>query len=385
MRRRKYLSMAIVSAITTTILSSCLALPVQQQQQQPQVAPPVVTAPKTQGGTIPVATTATGNNQDDSRKFATEGLSIPDLVQMNAPAVVTVAVRKIVNGGILGGGGYQKGVGTGFFIDAKGYIATNNHVVSGADQVVIILDDGTQAPGEVVWTNPENDLGLVRVDPSYVKGVVTIGNSDNVRVGEQVVAIGNPMSVEFAGTVTAGIVSAVNRKVQVQGNIFNYIQTDAAINGGNSGGPLFNSRGEVIAINSAKIAETAIEGISFAIPINVLMSFISNSAEAPVQSNQAVAIGVSVKDIPEALRAQYNVPEGIMVMEVVPGSAAAAAGIVAGDIITSFAGETVKTVVQLNAIKSNFKPGDTVKFKIYRDSEKALYEGEMTLKSASGN
>ncbi|MPN09523.1 Serine protease Do-like HtrB [bioreactor metagenome] len=193
------------------------------------------------------------------------------------------------------------------------------------------------------------------------------------------------MSAEFAGTVTHGIISAKNRKVQVSGGVFEYIQIDAAINGGNSGGPLFNMKGEVIGINSAKIAQTGIEGIAFSIPINVLMEKIGTSSETKNQTNEPVSIGVAVQDIPEDLRIQYGVPQGIMVMEVMAGSPAEAAGILPGDILISFGGEKVTSTVQLNTIKSRYKPGDRVKFTIYRDSDKQTYEGTIQLVSAMRN
>lgn len=314
-----------------------------------------------------------------------QDLSIPDLVEANAPAVVTVAVHKIVDYGLFGGRGYQEGVGTGFFIDANGLIATNNHVVAGTNDVTIILYDGQQVPGQVLWTDPRNDLAIVQVAPEHVTGVVTIGNSDNIRVGEGVVAIGNPMSADFAGTVTHGIISAKNRSVQVQGGVQEYIQIDAAINGGNSGGPLFDMRGEVIGINSAKIAQTGIEGIAFSIPINTLMAELGEAPETRDQGNTPVTIGVAVRDIPEELRVQYGAPQGIMVMEVVPGSPADLAGILPGDIITTFGGQEVTSTVTLNRIKSGFRPGDEVPFTIFRTTDSTSYEGSLILVAASGN
>ena len=201
-------------------------------------------------------------------------------------------------------------------------------------------------------------------------------------MGEGVIAIGNPMSADFAGTVTHGIISAKNRRVSVSGGTYEYIQIDAAINGGNSGGPLFNMKGEVIGINSAKIAQTGIEGIAFSIPINVLMNKLGSAPETQGQANEPVSIGVSVQDIPEDLRVKYNVPTGIMVMEVVPGSPAEKTGILPGDIITSFGGEAILSTVHLNTVKSRFKPGDKVPFTIYRDADQSYYEGTMVLESA---
>lgn len=376
------------SAIALAIVSGC-SLPVQQEQTQQtsalnpievtQATTPVAQNNPSQSATVPSATAGEVSPREINVDRA---LSIPDLVEANAPAVVTVSVRKLTGGGLFGAAGYADGVGTGFFIDANGIIATNNHVVDGARNVTIILYDGQQVPGEVIWTDPGNDLAIVKVSDIRVPGVVTIGNSDHIRVGEGIIAIGNPMSAEFAGTVTHGIVSAKNRLVQVGGGNFEYIQIDAAINGGNSGGPLFNMKGEVIGINSAKIAQSGIEGIAFSIPINVLMEKIGTNDETRYQTNEPVSIGVAVQDIPEDLRIQYGVPQGIMIMEVNPGSPAEAAGIQPGDILTSFGSEKVTSTVQLNTIKSRYKPGAEVKFTIYREADDAYYEGTMVLVSA---
>lgn len=389
--KSKIMEITLGTALALSVLSGCAVTqgPVRQTstlniQTMPQIqtTQSVVTAPGNvaQGNTVP----GTQAQTKESEINIDRSLSIPDLVEANAPAVVTVAVRKITDGGLFGSG-YQEGVGTGFFIDANGIIATNNHVVEGAKNVTIILHNSQEVPGEVLWRDARNDLAIVKVSGIRVPGVVTIGNSDNIRVGEGVIAIGNPMSAEFAGTVTHGIISAKNRKVQVSGGVFEYIQIDAAINGGNSGGPLFNMKGEVIGINSAKIAQTGIEGIAFSIPINVLMEKIGTSSETKNQTNEPVSIGVAVQDIPEDLRIQYGVPQGIMVMEVMAGSPAEAAGILPGDILISFGGEKVTSTVQLNTIKSRYKPGDRVKFTIYRDSDKQTYEGTIQLVSAMRN
>lgn len=389
--KRIQIKKLLVAGLIPVLLSACAVPPAPAANNPPatvaQTAAPQTQAAATQApATQPAATTTAQGPEASQTSAQTDivdgNMAIPDLVEAHSPAVVTVAVRKIVGGGLFGSGGYQEGVGTGFFIDANGIIATNNHVVEGAKDVTIILHDSQSVPGKVLWTDPANDLAIVQVDKQHVKGVVTIGNSDKIRVGEGVIAIGNPMSAEFAGTVTHGIISAKNRKVQTPTGAQEFIQIDAAINGGNSGGPLFNMKGEVIGINSAKIAQTGIEGIAFSIPINVLMSKLSKNPETKDQTNAQVVLGISVQDIPADLRAKFNVPEGIMVMEVAPGSSAEKAGILQGDILTSFGGQPITSTVQLNTVKAQYKAGEQVKFSVYRDSDKNNYEGVITLEAA---
>ncbi|PKK40280.1 HtrA protease/chaperone protein [Clostridiaceae bacterium JG1575] len=383
-RRARGLAWILSSLV---VLSGCTIFGGSNPNNPSERAPSGVLSPWTGSAQSKSTTGATkvsapGKNQTQGMGMK-DRLDIPDLVEANAPAVVTVAVRKGSGGGIFGLGQYEEGVGSGFFIDARGLVATNNHVVAGASKVNIILSDGTQAPGKVLWTDPANDLAIVQAQNLQVPGVVTIGNSDTIRVGEGVVAIGNPMSADFAGTVTSGIVSAKNRKIRTREGTFEYLQIDAAINGGNSGGPLFNLKGEVIGINSAKIAQSGIEGMAFSIPINVLMEKIGKNPTTKDQANEPVSLGVVVQDIPLELRERYNAPEGIMIMEVKGGSAAEAAGVRKGDILTQFGGEKVTSIVQLNTLKSKYKPGDSVTFVIFRDAEGKFYQGTMVLKQAN--
>ena len=195
-------------------------------------------------------------------------------------------------------------------------------------------------------------------------GVVELGNSDNIKAGEQVIAIGNPLGKEYLGSVTTGIVSAVKREVQNEdGTSMNLIQTDTAINSGNSGGPLINSQGQVIGINTAKIQATGVEGIGFAIPINDAI----NKLDMLVK--QKITLGISVVNVTEDLSKQYDLPVGVFIKRVEDFSIAQKGGLQPGDVITKFGGKEVKTVEELNEIKSGYNDGDTIPVEFVRNGK----------------
>ena len=180
-------------------------------------------------------------------------------------------------------------------------------------------------------------------------------------MGESVIAIGNPVSKDFAGTVTAGIISATERKVQVANTEYSYIQTDAAINGGNSGGPLINAKGQVIGINSAKISSESVEGIGFAIPINVLINGLD------VLSRAQLIIGIAGREVNETMATQTKMPVGVLVVEVQKDTPAYLSALIVGDVITEFDGKKVSSVKEINDIKNTKTSGDEVLLKIFRD------------------
>lgn len=304
--------------------------------------------------------------QVSTPQLASEGLTIPEIVKMVQPAVVTVTVQVPAGASFFNPqGGYSESIGTGFILNDEGLIATNYHVVEGGETIKVTLYTGEEVAAKVVNYDATNDLAVLSLTEDVaIPGKVTLGDSDNLQVGESVIAIGNPLSQEFAGTVTSGIVSATDRTVVVDNAEYHYIQTDAAINGGNSGGPLINARGEVIGINSAKISSTesaSIEGIGFAIPINVLTSKID------VLSKEQLLIGIAGRDINDATGQQSSLPAGILVVEVSENSPAFQATIKAGDVITEFDGKVVKSVQELNDLKNAKSAGDVVSVKIYRE------------------
>lgn len=292
-----------------------------------------------------------------------EGLTIPEIVSMVQPAVVTVTVNVGTAPSFSNPqGGYSQSIGTGFILNDEGLIATNYHVVSGGEDITVTLYTGEEVTAKVVNYDADNDLAILSLTQDVtIPGKVTLGDSDTLMVGESVIAIGNPLSQEFAGTVTSGIVSATDRTVVVDNAEYKYIQTDAAINGGNSGGPLINARGEVIGINSAKISDSTVEGIGFAIPINVLTSKID------VLSKAQLLVGIAGRNINEATATQTQSPVGILVVEVSKDSPASLAAMEVGDVITEFDGKKVTTVQELNEIKNTKNAGDVVNVKVFRN------------------
>lgn len=296
---------------------------------------------------------------------ASEGMTIPQIVQKVLPAVVTVAVKVPSEGSIFNPqSGYSENIGTGFILNEEGLIATNYHVVRGGEDLMVTLYTGEEVSAKLINFDASNDLAVIQMDEAtQVPGVVELGDSENIVVGEAVVAIGNPLSKEFAGTVTNGIVSATQRKVMVANTEYSYIQTNAAINGGNSGGPLINANGKVIGINSAKISSDSVEGIGFAIPINELVK------ELDVLSKAQLIIGIAGRDVTENMSTQTEMPVGVLVVEIQMDSPAYLSALTVGDVITEFDGQNVTSVQEINDIKNTKNAGDEVTLKVYRDGE----------------
>ena len=291
------------------------------------------------------------------------------------PSIVGIEVTYNVNsfwGSTTGTAG-----GSGIIISEDGYIITNNHVISAessssfyeitkaTDLKVKLYNDDTEYKATVVGTDEYTDLAVIKIDATGLTPA-TLGNSDDVKVGEYVMALGNPIGMDF--TVTAGIVSAVNREVQATDSAtYVAIQTDAAINSGNSGGALVNSKGEVIGINSLKIAGNGIEGIGFAIPINSTTDVVEQLIDH--QNVTRPFIGVSGEAINSEVAELYSLPKGISVRKVIKDSPAEKAGIQKGDIITKIEGKEVSSVPELNRERNKHKIGDTITLTILRSGK----------------
>lgn len=263
--------------------------------------------------------------------------------------------------------------GSGIIISADGYIMTNYHVVQYADPKLssssratleVFLADGTQAKAKFVGGDIETDLAVIKIELKNLP-VATLGDSSKLQVGELAVAIGNPLGLEFAGSVTTGVISALNRTLQSEDISQNLIQTDAAINPGNSGGALLNSKGEVIGINSAKISMEGVEGLGFAIPINDAKPIINQLIMFGYIKGRPL-IGISGEEINSTLARAYNLPVGIYVTTVGEATGAEKAGLQEGDVITAVNGKNVSTMNELNTIKKQYKPGDTVTLTVVR-------------------
>lgn len=270
--------------------------------------------------------------------------------------------------------------GTGFIITDDGYIVTNAHVVydetydaGEAVDVKVLFSDETEHEANIIAFDPETDIAVLKVNETKLKPAV-LGDSDDLRVGELVIAVGNPLGFDLFGTVTSGIVSALNRKIDINEKKMNLIQTDAAINNGNSGGPLLNSCGQVIGINSAKMSSSysssaSVEGLCFAIPIKeakVIIDDLINYRYVTGRPNHGI---VSTRDITEAQSRYWNIPVGVYVMSLQEGGAAELAGIKVGDIIIDIDGNAVSTAQELNDIKNKFKAGDTISITVARNGQ----------------
>lgn len=265
----------------------------------------------------------------------------------------------------------EQGSGSGVLIDEQGYIVTNNHVVEGAEKLLVSLANGKELEGKIVGRDPRTDLAVVKVDPSRAGKFLfaRLGDSDKVRVGELAVAIGNPLGEEFARTVTAGIISALNRTVEVgEGQRFTLLQTDAAINPGNSGGALVNNQGEVIGINSVKIINERVEGMNFAIPINTAKPIIRDLiAQGKVIRPWLGILYRGMKNNDE-FKEQYGLPVnyGIFVDSVVPDGPAAKAGMQDKDILIAFNDKKITTFPDLQQALEKVKVGDNVTVTVIR-------------------
>lgn len=297
-------------------------------------------------------------------------LSIPEIVEKVSPSVVGVSST-------LSKG---KATGSGIIMTADGYIVTNAHVVEGAENVTVLLDSKNEYDAEIIGSDAQTDIAVLKISADEKITPAEFGNSDDLVVGETAVAIGNPLGFEFYSTVTSGIISGLDRELTIEDKLLRLIQTDAAINGGNSGGALVNSFGQVIGISSAKIVTIDAEGMGFAIPINDAVPIIHELINNGYVTGRPL-IGIAGFDIDERTAYYYNMKEGVYVAQIKEDSPAELAGMKVGDIIISANGEEIKTMTDLNKIKNNFKPNDTVSVVVFRNGEEipmTVILGEVT-------
>lgn len=300
---------------------------------------------------------------------AAAGLVSPviEIAEKVGPTVVGISNRVSVSG-FFSNRRVETGFGSGVVLSEDGYIVTNYHVMKDADQLIVTLPNSKMKPAKIVGVDQRSDLAVIKVDEKGLQPAV-FGNSDNVKVGELAVAIGNPLGEKLASTVTAGVISALNRTVDLEERQFRLLQTDAAVNPGNSGGALVNSRGEVIGINSIKIVDVNVEGLNFAIPSNTVKPIV----DSIIKNGRVIRpyLGVIGGDVNEALAEQYKlaVNTGVYVSELVPGGPAQKAGLQAGDVIVSLNKKQVKDFGDLREIIEKLQIGDAVEVLVMRGKD----------------
>lgn len=274
-----------------------------------------------------------------------------------------IVTRNIFNQTVSGAA-----AGSGFIISSDGYILTNYHVIEKANTITVTLADGSECEATIVGSEEENDIAVLKIDSEKTLNPVVLGDSDKMSVGEEVVAIGNPLG-ELTFSMTKGIVSALDREISTDlYSSINMFQVDCAVNEGNSGGPIFNMYGEVIGIVSAKYASNTIEGLGFCIPINDVANVVTDLIEFGKVVDKAY-MGVTVSDVSNIMVSQYNMVNGAYVASVEENSCADKAGLKIGDIIVELEGKKVTNVNSLLAVKRSYKAGDIVNLKVWRSGE----------------
>lgn len=267
----------------------------------------------------------------------------------------------------------MEGVGSGVIFRNDGYIVTNNHVIEGAKEIIVSLADGSTVNGTLVGTDEMTDIAVVKVDAKDLP-TAKFGNSDEIMVGEPVVAIGNPMGLEFQGSITVGVISALNRTIELNDRRFSLLQTDAAISPGNSGGALVNYDSEVIGINSAKLAQTAVEGIAFAIPINTVQNVINEIMQKGYVSRPYLGVVLFDKATAARYGYQLNIDKGVYVFQVSLDSPAGRAGFQRGDIILKINDKEVNSATEIRSDIATRKIGDKIKVTFDRDGAERTIE-----------
>ena len=359
MSKKKSISLVVIVAIICSILSSLLT---------------VVVVNKT--GILNGTTNSVKGTSSQIVVSNEKGTNVYQAVSEKAkPSVVGITTTTLSSDNMFSMPTESTGVGTGIIVDSNGYILTNSHVISDgqAKTVNVLFSDGSTIDGEVYWYDSQLDLAIVKVNKTGLTAA-ELGDSDKVQIGDISVAIGNPYGLDLAGTVTQGIISGLDRTISTsETTMTGLIQTDASINSGNSGGPLLNSSGQVIGINTAKASEG--EGLGFAIPINTAKPII----ESIIQKGSYEKVTLGIKGTDASKYAQYSkqqlsTDEGVYVAEVVSGSAAESAGIKSGEIITKIDSTNLSVMSDLTKNLYNYTKGDSATLTINRDGK------EMTLK-----
>lgn len=299
-------------------------------------------------------------------------------------SVVEIRTESVTLGNRIMGQYVSEGAGSGVIFSADGYIVTNNHVIEGANKITVTTRGGAEYEAKLIGTDAKTDLAVIKVDAKDLKAA-THGSSKNLVVGEEVVAIGNPLG-QLGGTVTNGIISSLDREIDIEGEKMTLLQTDASVNPGNSGGGLFDSAGQLIGIVNAKSSGSGIEGLGFAIPIDSAVPIVEELVANGYVSGR-VDIGMNFMDVDERAAFIYRMSSaGVYVSEVKAGSAAEKIGIRAGDRIVSVDGTKITKTEQLQEIFEKYNVGDSLKIVVERNGKQA--EASLTLeedRAGNGN
>ena len=342
------------------------------------------------GGGVTWAVSGSGSAGGTEVNVSTRPATQVSIHQVDGKTAMTDAevyaanVNSVVSINVTGTSGYNffgqavqtASAGSGFVLTKDGFIVTNYHVVKDADTVKVTMYNGDEYDAKYVGGDEDYDIAVIKVEAADLQPV-TLGDSDELNVGDHVLAIGNPLG-ELTFSMSGGMVSCVNRAINVDGTPFNMIQTDASINPGNSGGPMFNQYGEVVGIVSAKYSSTgneSVEGLGFAIPINDVIAMIQDIMTNGYVTNKPY-LGITAGTMTEQMASQYryNIKEGVFVYSVEEGKAADQAGLQMGDVITKVDDHDIKTMEDLTAVKKQYSAGDTATLTIYRGGETMTVE-----------
>lgn len=312
--------------------------------------------------------------QQTETAAASGELPLQEIYRRVIPSVVSITTT--VQGGSASG--------TGIIMSGDGYIITNDHVVEDAVAIQVLTSGSETYAAALVGSDETSDLAVLKIEAASLSPA-EFGDSDQMEVGDAVVAIGDPLGKELRGTMTNGIISAINRDLLVDGRKMTLIQTNAALNNGNSGGPLINTYGQVIGINTMKMSSyyssATIEGLGFAIPISTAKPIIDELIDKGYVSGRP-AIGITGETLPRSAQVYYQLPAGVYVNSVEESSDAYAKGVTTGDIIVAVNGTKISSMEELNAVKSQYSAGDTIKLTIYRQGQTA--DVEITLMDQAG-
>ena len=296
-------------------------------------------------------------------------MTVGEIIKKNEDAVVEIVVSGTAQN-MWGQFQLTQGAGSGVIVKEDGYIATNYHVIQGATNVQVTLHNGEQYSARIVGSDPSNDVAVIKIDAKDLT-TATVGDSSTVEVGDLAVAIGNPLG-QLGGTATSGIISALDRTLNVEGTTLTLLQTDAAINGGNSGGGLFNSKGELIGIVESKASAVGVEGLAFALPINsvsgIINDIIENGGSGQVAASTP-AVGIVISDVSEENAQYYGLESAGVYIAQVPGENAQKAGFQEEDRIISFNGTEIKGSSEFISLVRKCKVGDTVTVVVSRGGQ----------------